>query len=160
MSFSNSVNFSIKSILGCCALLAGTTASADSEMCNSFRVGADFLYWQPCSDALSYTASRSSESSTDYTIQELNPDWEPGVRLWAEATNLFCGLGVRGSYTYLESKSEEVMTPSQEDDLILNTSVHPAFNLNQNQDTGLGIYDLKYHDWEIVFTSQIGRAHV
>jgi hypothetical protein len=98
--------------------------------------------------------------------EALCPEWEPGVRIYLELPDLFCGWDLSASYTYLKSgdhASQEFDDPGPEDGIIsplLYTGLAP-FDGIINFEFGDQHWDLYYNEWDVLLSYDIccGGCH-
>lgn len=154
----------------CCFIIASfallTVSVCEGMYCNyptywkygcfgDFELGAEFLWWKPCVEDLDYCAIREKTTVNQSTNVELEykgvcPGWEPGVRVYFDYPDFFCWckMGIRSSYTYIDSCDNSCNSGGEGVPLIL----HPGLITDSLTDA---ICDAKwrscYHELEALF---------
>lgn len=146
-------------------------SSCKTSFCDwDISVGADYLYWKPCTNDLKYVGINGGEEDSGqtiiYDVRGICPDREGGCRVKVEAFQS-CGssFGFAGSFTHLDSsKSDNVI-----DDSIVPVFAHPLYNqlLNNISEITLdfqeaaGNWDAEYNQWDfgVVFRMNWERCH-
>ena len=163
--------------LGAVTFSSGSASANDCNKCNpcgGFDWGAEFLYWEPCVDDLDVAAILTTDENDnrDIKYKSISLDWEPGVRARIGKSDCFCDLDMTASYTYLRSRTSAKQRFTNLDfdesdprEGIISPLVNPILSLAE---IGFGVYDtgdqtwnLYYHEWEILFFTDISckRCH-
>ncbi|MEC7838787.1 MAG: Lpg1974 family pore-forming outer membrane protein [Chlamydiota bacterium] len=162
---------------------ADDCASCDpcaSDSCDScfggFEIAADFLFWKPCVDDLTYGASVSrretsqlNDSAFSRTVKYKNicPEWEPGFRITVSKEDVWCGLNFSSSYTWLntdDSSSSCVQCgtalPGWVESPLLHPELAPAVP-DQELHCVEGHWDTTYQTWDVLMSYDIccNRCH-
>lgn len=110
---------------------------------NNIKIGADFLWWQPCTSDLDYAiVDRDSPFdlvNDDIHTKYIDPEWDPGFRVWIGMDDMFCGFNGAAVYTYFDTSKKN--SAHRLDSVRLTTSI-PEDNLTGN--TAHAKWDLEY----------------
>ena len=130
-----------------------------------FTVGADYLYWKPCTSTLDYAVTMDRDpfsnpppSNSDpiyFNIKSVCPDYESGYRVYFSGSS-FCGssVGLAGSYTQL--KADKNSEASADKRTLLPTVLHPyqeQYLINEYPDAVVAYpgskadWESNYHEW-------------
>lgn len=122
-----------------------------------FTIGADYLYWKPCTSNLDYAvvldrdpfpAEQNLNNPVHYDIKSICPDYESGYRVFVNGSS-FCGnsMGFAASYTQVKSdKSHSVNAKAR---TLLPTTLHPyQEDLLIASSSGVFSYPSAHADWE------------
>lgn len=115
---------------------------------SSFYVEADFIWWKPCIDRLEYAAIRTATGPATFQMKDVEPDWEPGVRIALGLKNIFCDWELKGSYTYIAPEGSDSIL--SDPDAIVSPIIHPALSATALGDSGFGTLNDTYHEWDLV----------
>jgi len=82
------------------------------DVCASYFVGADTLYWKSCDLPFRYGEAEAPAGITPHTkFQDLAPDYSWGVRVYGGITDKNSCNSLNLSWTYFRSTDSETVTP-------------------------------------------------
>jgi len=125
--------------------------------CRGFEVGVDFIFWQSCFNNLDYAilfdtnpnAAGDVDASGKYRY--LSHDFDPGFRVRAKKTDLFCNWDVSGSYTYYWSKAKNETRPVAPEEAY-STINHGSINLDPGTITLIeASHNVRYQSFDVLF---------
>ncbi len=128
-----------------------TMIPAYGDLCpwDDLEFGADFIYWKPCLNDLDYAISYSGDPEIGGKYQYLDHCYSPGFRVFGRLDDLWCGLGISGSYTYLWDKEEnKVLLPAGGD--LLSTLARSEFNIGTSSEIRAS-HSLRYQTFDALF---------
>lgn len=122
-----------------------------------FTVGADYLYWKPCTSNLDYAvvldndpfpAEPNFNTPIHYDIKSVCPDYESGYRVYVNGSS-FCGSSIGFSASYTQVKADSSHSVSANARTVLPTVLHPYQEqfLTQTPDDVIS-YRSASADWE------------
>lgn len=127
----------------------------DFSFCNwDFTIGADYLYWKPCTSNLDYAVvldrdpfQGGLDSAVHYDIKNVCPDYESGYRVYVNGSSS-CGssIGFAASYTQIKANQSDTVIANAR--TVLPTALHPyQENLLVNSSEGNFSYPSASADW-------------
>jgi hypothetical protein len=124
---------------------------------SGIEVGADFIYWKPCINDLDYAITFTSDPSgapvTAYgQYKLLNHCYEPGFRVHAAKSNVWCGWDISASYTWIWSKDSDSTIPPLPDGMVFSTLNNGALNLQAGSITLIDAsHSVRYQSFDVLF---------
>lgn len=152
----------------------GSSNSCSDSCFSGIEIAADFLYWKPCVDDLTigarvselFTDSITSFNSRDIDYKNICPSWEPGFRITAGKDDVWCGMRISASYTWMNfDDSASISLCSGIDDGWVETPlIHPYIS---GRLTGTpkqyvrGEWDSTYQNWDVLLSFELcgNRCH-
>ncbi len=132
-------------------ILTMVSAHSDLLPCDGLEFGADFIYWKPCLNDLDYAISFNADPDlgAEGCYHCLDHGYEPGFRVFGRLDDLWCGLGISGSYTYLWNKAEnKSLLPAGGD--LLSTLAQSEFNIGTASEIRAS-HALRYQTFDALF---------
>lgn len=127
--------------------------------CNSrcgFNAGVDFLYWTACQDRLDFAVDHATADDPPTLLGTgdthfLHYDWSPGVRAYLGVEVL--GFGVRGQYTWIETKADGSKDYTDLDSVLVASLLHPSTGLT-DATIAYGSQNLWYESADLLFSRE------
>lgn len=144
-----------------------------SDSCfGGFEISVDFLYWKTCIDDLTYAATISPLDPADSTLgfasrdveyHNLCPKWKPGFRITLGKDDVWCGMRLEASYTWLNAKahhrfSEICGTTLPTGSYIESPLIHPLLvGTIGGPDFGFvrASWEGTYHQWDVLLSFEL-----
>ena len=127
-------------------------------------VGADYLYWKPCSKELDYAAvsqtfSDMNPDGLNYNVKRVCPEWESGYRIYFGGSSSG-NIGFSAAFTHLKASADSYVEVSNAN--IQPTRMHPFYNdyirLLSGDELGVdraeAYWDSDYKEWFVGMTYQ------
>jgi hypothetical protein len=139
-----------------CFPAAGDLAPCGFSFCGKeVCVGAEFLYWKPCTDDLDVAAILETDGDfTDVDYKRICPGWEPGYRVYLNLPDFYCSWNLSASYTSLKSTENASQSFEDPDDEsgIISPLIYPAepFTDAVTFSEGKERWELKYQEWDVL----------
>lgn len=157
------ITFSLLFTFGICS----QHVQADLCSCDgSFYIGAEYLYFKPYINNLSFALKETDNTSGLAEMKTLCPDWDSGFRVFAGYESDDCvNWGLRGSYTYFSAEDSGFVDNSNNLDFypvrlspfVLQIAVLGFDEIDLiNMDAS---YDLKYHHWDALLSMKNQLGH-
>lgn len=144
-------------------LVLSSPLSANQETCArrcgcGFEGSVEFLYLKPYVDDLDYVW-KSKEGITNLgtdiadgkgRYEYIHLDWEPAVRGNLLMHDVWCGINLGASYTYLKA-SDSDSTTTEEVEILFSTISHGGFDISNISDAK-GEWDLTFQTGDILLS--------
>ncbi len=141
----------------------GNSNDSCADSCfGGIEIAADFLYWKPCVDDLTYGASVSpvDTSTTGLSLRTIKyknicPNWEPGFRITAGKDDVWCGMRLAASYTWINMNNSNHSSTQCGTSLpgwIESPLIHPALSGITDRHAIRGSWDATYQTWDVLFS--------
>lgn len=127
--------------------------SCEQDWCGGWTIGVDALYWHPCVSDQHYAAVGSAAlnpSSGSISFAALDPEWEPGVRVYLKKENIWECLNFCLAYTYFKADDQDSVSGST-GTIALSYPTLPALAIGVGESASID-WELEYHVIEGVFS--------
>lgn len=134
------------------------TCNPCADWCSGFEIGADFIWWKPCIDNLDYAVQFTADFTPPVTAtgsyRHVHPNWEPGVRAYIAVEDIWGGLDLIGSYTWIKVQKHSNSTTTVAGTLF-STQFNPAIITAGEGFTALSSkYKLNYQTFDVLLASE------
>lgn len=146
----------IAALIACVACLT-TSLQAYNDCCfGEFTIGADWLYWTPCSSDQHYaivTGTDSNIFATSLTKTKYNcHEWDSGVRVYGMMDNCWNGFGGAIIYTYINPKASSSVSTEVADGLTSSVAWPKTIDFGERLKTK---WELEYNTVDAVLFYQL-----